>query len=354
MTKSKTVVLIPALNPDEKLITIVNELIDLGVYKIIVINDGSSDKCNNIFNDIKAKGIEVLAHETNKGKGRALKTGFEYIVKNSIDCIGVVTADADGQHSTKDITNIIKNLEKNQTKLILGSRAFDKKVPVKSVIGNTITRTLFKRAHGIFLKDTQTGLRAIPISYMKKLINIDGERFEFEMNMLIKAKENNVDIKEVDIETIYIDKNKQSKFKPMTDSAKVIGTLFKYVISSLLSFLIDIVIFGTLIFLLKQSMPKTYIIISTVVARTTSSILNFTINRKVVFGAKKNLKKQVVKYYSLCIIQMFLSGILVTIIHLFIKRQEVMIKVLVDIILFAISFKIQKNNVFKEDKNVCG
>lgn len=350
MRVNKIIVLIPALNPDTKLINTVEELMKKNINDIIVINDGSNEKSIDIFKQIENKGIKVLVHDINKGKGRALKTAFEYILEKSPDCVGVVTADADGQHATGDIINIINELDKEKDKLILGARAFDKNVPLKSKIGNVATRTLFKIAYGISLRDTQTGLRGIPMSYIKKLIDIEGERFEFEMNMLIETKVNNIEIKEITIETIYIDNNKQSKFKPIKDSMKVLNTFLKYILSSGMSFIIDIAIFSIMIKLLKTNMPNEYIILSTIIARMISSVFNFTINRNIVFKGKHNITKQIFSYYTLCIIQMGLSAILVNSIYHSSSVSETIIKILVDTVLFFISFKIQKIYIFKEGK----
>lgn len=221
----KVVVLIPAYNPDELLIKYINELNKLGIKDIIVVNDGSKE--TNIFNKIKDKCI-LINHEINKGKGNALKTGFKYYLDNYKEYYGVVSADDDGQHSPKDTYNVMKSLEENKDSLILGMRCFnEKQVPFKSKYGNKITTYTFERLYKKRINDTQTGLRGYPNKFIKECINIEGSNFEYEINVLIDAVKNNIDIKEIPIDTIYINNNEKTRFKGFSDSIKIYKLLFK-------------------------------------------------------------------------------------------------------------------------------
>ena len=218
--------IIPSYNPDDELIKLVNELRN-SFNKIIIVNDGSLS--SNIFDLLKEyPECIILKHQINYGKGKALKTAFKYYLDNlSNKYLGVVCLDADGQHLPSDAIKLIKELEK-EDKFILGTRLFDGKVPLRNKIGNRITSRVFKWIYKIYIKDTQTGLRAVPNRLIKELINIPGDRFEYELNVLIKLVKIKEEIKEVDIKTIYLKtSNKKSHFKVIKDSIRIYKTMFK-------------------------------------------------------------------------------------------------------------------------------
>lgn len=226
--KLDVVVLIPSLNPDNKLIKYIKELIKIGFKKIIIVNDGSDIKYNKYFNEVeKIKECILLKHDINYGKGRALKTGFDYYLKNFSDFNGIVTADSDGQHLPIDTLEVAHYLIKNKG-LILGARNFNKKeVPFKSKYGNKITTFVFEKLYKFKINDTQTGLRGISNDFINQITNLEGDRFEYEINMLIKAVKSNIQITEVPIKTIYIENNKSSHFNPIKDAFKIYSLLFK-------------------------------------------------------------------------------------------------------------------------------
>lgn len=347
--KDEVVILIPSLNPDERLTKLVKDLLVNGFKDIIVVNDGSSEEYNKYFKTIE-QNVIVLRHMVNLGKGRALKTGFnEYLGRFKEKC-GIITVDSDGQHKIEDITKVAKALVENKESLILGSRNFNlKNVPFRSKYGNKITRCIFKFLTGLNVSDTQTGLRGIPTRYISILMNIPGERFEFEMNMLMEAKENNIDITEERIETVYIQENKSSHFNPLKDSLKIYVIFLKYIFSSVISFIVDIVIYKIIFNGIINYIADYAIIISTVIARIISSLVNYSVNKNAVFKSSGN--KSIIKYYILCIIQMIISAVSVTVIYnLLNQRYEVLIKLIVDSIIFLINFKVQKEWVFRKEK----
>ena len=224
----KVVPIIPALNPDEKLIKSVKELIENGFEKIIIINDGSEKE--DIFQEIsKEKECVVLTHNINKGKGCALKTAFSYYKEKLInDYEGVITLDADGQHAIGDVINISNILVDNKL-FVLGTRLFNtKETPLRNKTGNRITSLVFEKLYGVYLKDTQTGLRAIPNHLIDLHLNTYGERFEYEINALIDLVKSYEKILQIDIKTVYLeDSNKKSHFNPLKDSYKIYKILFK-------------------------------------------------------------------------------------------------------------------------------
>lgn len=342
---------VPAYNPDEKLFL---DFLDKAVEEfsnIIVINDGSNVNCDSIFSKIESQYpvVKILKHSVNLGKGRALKTAFNTYLNEYPDCIGIVQADCDGQHCIEDVIACANSLKENQNCLILGARNFDEKdVPKKSKYGNKLTRWIFKLFIGITIKDTQTGLRAIGNELLKQFISTFGERYEYETNILIDCKTNNIEIKEVPIKTIYIEKNQTSKFNPIKDSLMIYKLFAKYIFSSLSAFVIDIILFSLFIKLFTNINldDKTKILLATVSARIISSLYNFKINAKMVF--KNMTKSSYIKYAILVLIQMFVSAFGVTYLSRRIGIDLTGIKIFVDMVIFMVNFVVQREFVFKK------
>ena len=346
-----TYVIVPSLNPDEKLCRTVNELLDIGLSRIIIVDDGSDDQ--HIGNFPKSDDrITVLHHRVNRGKGAALKSAFKYILRNCADAEIIVTVDGDGQHKPEDVVACVRAVAENKNCAVLGCRDFSaKNVPKRSRFGNRCTSGIFRVLCGIKISDTQTGLRAFPVSMLPLLLSIKGNRFEYETNMLLKFKQNGIEFTEVPIETVYIDENKTSHFRPIRDSLRVYKFILSYFFSSIISFLLDISVFYIICRLLYSALGGWIETAATVIARTVSSIVNYNINRTKVFDSKQKVKKSIVKYYVLAIPQMLVSAGLVTLIsHLLSATPELgtLIKIIVDVILFFVSYRIQQSWVFSD------
>lgn len=344
----QTAIIIPSLNPDQRMIDLIQNLKNAGFQLILIVNDGSSRKYAEFYdkaaNDF---GCKVLEHAINLGKGRALKTAFNYIITHWHNCTGAVTVDSDGQHSVQDIIRCMDELYRHQDCLILGSRDFSSgNVPFRSKAGNIITRQVLSMLCGISLSDTQTGLRGLSQKHMMEFLDVSGERFEYEMNMLIHAKEKKIRIMEIPIQTIYLENNKSSHFNPLTDSIKIYAMFFKFVLSAISSFAIDAILFVIFNAVFRNIIPDYYIIISTIIARIFSSIYNFTMNKNNVFQSKDNTKSTVIKYYVLCLLQMIASATGVTLLYKLLHVNEVIIKILVDFVLFLLGYRIQMKWVF--------
>ncbi|MFH1644679.1 MAG: glycosyltransferase family 2 protein [bacterium] len=222
------IVIIPAYKPGENLISFTKNLIQKNL-KIVVVDDGSGVEYQNVFDQLKNLNIIVLHHDRNLGKGRALKTGFNYCLNNVVDVFGVVTADDDGQHTFLDILKVVKRLKEKREELILGVRKFDKEVPFRSKLGNFVTKYFFYLITGQWLQDTQTGLRGIPIQYLSKLVKIRGEGYEYEINVLLNAKKLGIKIEQEPISTIYLHGNTASHFNPIKDSIKIYWSIIKFI-----------------------------------------------------------------------------------------------------------------------------
>lgn len=353
-------VIIPSLNPDEKIISTVKSLADEGFDDIILVDDGSDTEHKKRFEEAKAiPGVTLLVHEVNKGKGRAMKTAFEYILENRENKPNVITVDGDGQHLAVDVKRCIKLLEENPHAFVLGVRDFNQSnVPARSRFGNKVTRTVFRLLCGIKVSDTQTGLRAIPFEHLKLMTEIDGDRYEYETNQLFAIKQAGIEFKEEVISTVYIEENQTSHFRPIRDSIRIYGIIIRYIASSLASTLVDISLFTILNFIFGKIgfSNELRIVLAQFIARLVSSFVNFSINRKVVFKSKDNYAKTMVKYYILCACQLAASTGLVYLFSTIVFRLEdgsifdTLIKACVDGFLFLISFRIQQTWVFASRK----
>lgn len=348
-------VLIPTYNPTERIIEVVQSLISAGFQRLIIVDDGSRPDCSPIFARLgELPQCTVLHHEVNRGKGRGLKTGFTYILDNMPDCCGVVTTDDDGQHSPEDILRCAEKMEQTG-RAVLGARDFSGgDVPPRSRFGNNCTRFVFRALCGIKITDTQTGLRALPASYLPALAKLSGERFEYETNMLLEMKRLGLPFDEIRIQTIYNDKNSGSHFHPLRDSIKIYAVIFRFMLSSGLCSLIDIGLF-TLVNLLTAPLlgsEELRILIATVCARVISSLVNFLVNRSGVFRSGKNIRRAVVRYYTLAVCQLIVSYLCVSGISLLFgggaSIWQTVIKIAVDTALFFVSFGIQRDWVYAD------
>lgn len=352
----KTTVIVPSLNPDEKMVNTVKGIIADGFDDVIVVNDGSAPEYLAPFEEVgRLPEVTVLTHDVNYGKGRAMKTAFQYVLENRKDILGVITIDADGQHLPKDMRACVEAMEANPDKVILGVRDFSQpQVPFKSRAGNNITKTVFRLACGIRISDTQTGLRAIPYRHLPVMLQIEGDRYEYETNQLLVMKQKGIAFDEVVIDTVYIDDNASSHFHPFRDSFRIYWIILKFIGSSIASFLVDFILFTIINFCIRDSVMNddVRVLIATVGARVVSSIFNYTVNRKLVFKSDADGKKSAAKYFVLAVCQLTVSFILVDLVAekllgLGASFLESVIKIVVDCVLFFLSYQFQQRWVFK-------
>ncbi len=346
-------IIIPSLEPDERLPALVAELKKSELSPIVIVDDGSGEGYRAVFDELEGQGCTVLRHEVNRGKGRALKTAFAYLIDAYPDMIGCVTADSDGQHSPECIAKCKDALQKHTNSLVLGVRDFSgEDVPTKSRYGNNLTKWICKHLCGVNVSDTQTGLRAIPTEFMKELLELEGERFEFETRMLLAAK-GKFPIFEVPIKTIYDSKeNHTTHFNPVKDSIRIykifFGEIGKFLLSSLSSCVIDLVLFWlfTLVF---AELSIYYAAIATVLARVISATYNYLVNYILVFRSNASHKKSTLRYVLLAIVQMSLSAAAVTCLTFILPMiPDLAVKIPVDTVLFFASYLIQKKFVYSK------
>ena len=357
-------IIVPSYNPDEKLCQVVDAMLGAGFRDLVLVNDGSRPENTQPFRDAATRpGVTVLTHEVNKGKGRALKTAFHWCIQNRPEIDGVVTVDGDNQHNAKDVLACAQAMVRQPDKIWLGCRDFSlEQVPFRSRFGNTLTRGVMKLA-GVSVTDTQTGLRAIPAKYLPLMCRIEGERYEYETQMLLSLRSEKIELGQVSIDTVYIEENQTSHFDPIKDSWKIYKIIFRHMFRSLRSFgafaassaacfLIDAGLFTLLnAVVLKSVADGGRELASSLGARAVSSAVNFLLNRNLVFRSRSAPGKSAVRYYALVVAQGSVSALLVYLINSLLHVSNVMetvIKIPVEMALFLVSYSIQKKWVFRD------
>ncbi len=341
-TTTKRIALIPAYMPSGKLTELVRGLSRRG-FSVVVVDDGSGSGFGTIFEDCTYDSV-VLAHRENKGKGAALKTGLRFIQRTFDAPYTVVTLDADGQHSIEDALKVSAMAERCLSALVLGCRSFsgeNVKVPKKSMFGNKITRTVFRAASGLDVSDTQTGLRAFSDRHISRMTEISGDRYEYEMNVLMEYARQGLQIREVPIETIYIDNNSSSHFRPVGDSARIYKEILKFSASSLLSFGLDYLLF-CLFSLLTGS-----VVLSNISARVISASANFEMNRRLVFNSRKNVTRSAAQYFALALFILVCNTLMLKLLVTFTPLGQYAAKIITEMAMFAVSWTVQKTVIFK-------
>lgn len=343
----KYIIVIPAYNPENTVVDIVKELLDAGFGKVVIVDDGSTSG-NDIFDVINnMANTKVLRHCVNQGKGRALKTAINYVLSCCEDYRGIVTVDADGQHKTEDIKACARVLNEDCTRraIVLGCRSFsgeEVKIPFRSKFGNVCTKNVLRYLCNIRISDSQTGLRGIPMNLLPEFLAIKGERYEYEMNMLLYAVENKVYMQEVSIETVYENNNKTSHFNPLKDSLKIYMTIAKYSFASIISVVLD-----NAVFIIGGTYTNN-IWLLTFCGRFVSAITNFTMNKQLVFKKEGDWAKCAIKYLCLVVVSGVLSALCVSSISTFLPKVNIIIvKLFVETLLFFLNFYFQKNVVFR-------
>ena len=361
---SRISVVLPSLDPDEKLHLVIEGLLEYGFTDIILVNDGSKKENLHYFEEEAAAHpdiIHLLHHEVNKGKGAALKNAFRWFLANRPEGIGVVTVDGDNQHHPEDTRACAEHMMETG-RLTLGCRDFNQAdVPARSSFGNKTTSLIFKIFVGMTISDTQTGLRAIGREDLEILTAVPGDRFEYETNMLLAMKENGIPFDEVKIRTVYIEENKSSHFHPIRDSWRIYKLIlkhfFRYTLSSLASAVVDTGAYVLLTVLLRPFV-KGFALTSVagVAARVISSLLNFFLNKKLVFNSKVSTGKAMARYYALAIPQMAAQVLLTQGVYTLFGIPDTatglrtLLYALVMTALYVLSFVIQQRWVFAADK----
>ena len=356
-------VILPSLDPDEKLIAVIEGLLEVGFQDILLINDGSKQENLHYFTDAAAAHPEVtlLHHAVNRGKGAALKTAFNYFLVHRPEGVGVVTVDGDGQHHKLDILACAEAM-KEHDEFVLGVRDFDHPdVPARSRFGNKTTCGIFKLFVGMKVSDTQTGLRAIPRKELPAILAIEGDRFEYETNMLLQMKQKSIPFREVKIRTVYIEENKSSHFRVIQDSWRIykliLAHFFKYTLVSLSSAVIDEGCYIAFSGILKALLTGFALTASaTVGARVISSLFNFFMNKKVVFQSGVKTGLALLRYYAFALPMLAAQTLLTHGAYMLLGISEdaaglrAVIYAVVMAVLYFVSYMVQQRWVFREKR----
>jgi len=339
---SKVAALIPAYNPSNGLIDLVRGISKSSFEVVVVVDDGSGRECDSTFAEIeKIEKVVLLRHAVNLGKGAALKTGLNQCCFGGY--AGVVTMDADGQHLLEDSLKVAEALKTHSESLIMGVREFDKNVPLRSKVGNSITKYLFRLLTGQKLADTQSGLRGIPMSLIRSLLRIDSNRYEFELDMLLACKHMGRNIVQQPITTLYADQNRSSHFNPLIDSMRIYFVLFRFALAAISSALID-----NAVFILVYSLSPG-IFLAQVSARAISMGFNYLAVKKVAFYSDLKHRKTFPKYLSLVVVSGLVSYLLIKVLNSLLGISVVPAKLIAESVVFLANFAIQRDFIFTRD-----
>ncbi len=358
------IIIIPAYKPDEKLIALLSALKEKTPAHLLLVNDGSGKEYDSVFEKAESLCDTLLVHPENRGKGAALKTAFSHLIQCGKADEIICTADADGQHLPEDILACLQDAEKNPGTLVLGSRSFRGDVPARSRFGNTVSRHTFHLLMGKRVFDTQTGLRAFTGDLLPLFVSIEGDRYEYEMRMLCTAVKKKIPVREIEIQTVYIEENKSSHFNPVKDALRIYGLLFRFalgnlfelisfILSSCLAFLVDAAAFYLLFTHLFPHLfaeERFVSFFSLLAARILSSCVNFWVNGKVVF---QNLEKPFRSFffYALLVVGIFFANEFILSFLIFnLHFHALAAHILAQVVCFPISFLIQKFLIFRKSK----
>lgn len=361
---SRISVVLPSLDPDEKLTAVIDGLLEYGFSDIILVNDGSKQENLHYFTDAADRHPEIhlLHHEVNRGKGAALKTAFTWFLANRPEAYGVVTVDGDNQHHPEDTRACCEHMLQTGH-VTLGCRDFTlDHVPARSRFGNHTTSLVFKIFCGMTLSDTQTGLRAIPRDALEVFNTVSGDRFEYETNMLLAMKTEGIAYDEVKIRTVYIEENKSSHFHAIRDSWRIykliLAHFFRYTISSLVSAGVDTLSYALLGAILSKVLHG--LVLTAVAgggARIISSLLNFYLNKKLVFRSDVKTGTAILRYYALALPLMAAQVLLTQGVYALFGISDnagglrTLLYAIVMAALYFVSYSIQQRWVFAKHKS---
>lgn len=345
-TTPSAVVVIPALEPGPELVELVAALAAHGVESVVV-DDGSGPDHAVTFDVCEVLGARVLHLPVNRGKGAALRAAFT-LVQSELPGRGVVTADADGQHTLADVLRVIEALDAPRTatgpgEIVLGVRSFARgEVPLRSWFGNAVSARLFEAVSGVRLGDTQTGLRGIPATLLDWAGTVPGDRYEYEYTMLVAAARQGITLRQLPIATVYVDENATSHFRPLRDSLRVLAPVLAFAGSGLAAFAIDT---GLLLGAVALGAP---VWLGMTLARTVSGGANFTINRHLVFrsGRRTPLRRALTGYVALAAV-VLAGGVAIVGALTALGMPLVAAKITSDLLLFVLSYVVQKLIVFR-------
>lgn len=370
-------ILIPAYEPDKRMIEFIQKLRSSCAHRILIVDDGSGPAYDALFREAGDLGCIVLRAEVNRGKGAALKRGFAYLYAerddggNRRETEGVVCADCDGQHTVEDTLRLAELALKHPGAMVLGKRDFsagNEDVPARSMIGNIVTRFAFALIVGVRIYDVNTGLRAYSADMLERLIRVPGERFEYEMNLLTRCRRNGFRVIEDPIATVYEREKHTSHFRTLADTARVSAALALFSLSSMAAFGVDLAVywailrfwFGLDVWTTPPNLSNPFqafaaggmaagLFWAVVIARLVSGTLNYAMNSRLVFG--RGTRNSPLKYILLAVVILAANYWLQLLLVGWLKWPAMGAKLLTEAALFAVSFLAQRMFVFATAAN---
>lgn len=344
------VVLVPAYEPDDRLVALVVALRAARPHvPVVVVDDGSGAAYAHVLAAAGRAGAEVLTQPVNRGKGAALRTGVAHVIARHPGA-GLVCADCDGQHTVPDVLAVADRTARGDAAVVLGARRFTGAVPLRSRFGNAATRVAFRLGTGVPVQDTQTGLRGYPSAMLPWLLDVPGDRFEYELAVLLRAADEGKHVVEVPIATVYLDANASSHFRPLVDSVRVYAPLLRFAGSSFVGFAVDTVALLALVALTGS------LLAGTAGARLLSGAANFALNRRWVFrhrqpGGRGSLPRQALAYTVLAA-TLLLAGYTALRVLTGVGVPLLAAKVGTDVTLLLVGYRVQRTAVFRADDRV--
>jgi glycosyltransferase involved in cell wall biosynthesis len=213
----KCCVLIPTYNNATSLATVVNDILQYSA-DVCIVNDGSTDNTLEILNQFPS--VKLYSYEKNRGKGWALRQGFEFARKQGYDY--AITIDSDGQHYADDLPVFLKALDQEHNAIFIGARNMNQStVPGKSSFGNKFSNFWFRFETGIDLPDTQSGYRLYPIRSLEKLHFLT-IKYEFEIEVIVRAAWSGINIRSVPVRVYYPPADERiTHFRPFQDFSRI-------------------------------------------------------------------------------------------------------------------------------------
>jgi glycosyltransferase involved in cell wall biosynthesis len=336
-----TPILIPAFQPGSQLPALVEQLVQRAVSLIVIVDNASGPDYAGVFESCSAfPQVRILRHPANLGKGASLKTGIRYVLESFPDSGGVVTADADGQHDPDDIVAVAQALARNPECLVIGCRQFDRQVPLRSRVGNRLTRALSRVILGQRVQDSQTGLRGLPVKVLADFLDLPSNGYEFELEMLIAAKHLGLTIVEQRIRTIYEPGNPTSHFDPLRDSLKIYRVLFRFSLLWLLTTALDCLAF----YFAYHTAAS--VLAAQVIGRSAAGLFNYSPARKAAFLSRERHGVLIPRYILVAVASAGASYGLIRLLANFFGMDPIRAKIIAESLLFAVNFILMRDFVF--------
>jgi len=340
------VLVIPAHRPSANLPDLVAEVMEdpsQCIQAAVVVDDGNGPECADVFERLASlANVTVLHHAANLGQGAALKTGFNYALVNYPGAIGIVAADADGQHAPADIVGVARVLLEHPRNIVLGARQFGPDVPLRSRFGNVLTRHIFRVFTGRQVSDTQTGLRGWPREACLRNLRLDMNGFDFQLECLLRAE---APMREIPIQTIYLDGNRSSHFNPIRDSMRIYFLFLRYCGSSLFAAAVDSAVFYPLLFLTGN------IALSQFAGRAVAGLANFPVVRNLVLKSGSSVPLALAKYVALLAGSGLISYGMIQLFHSQFGLPVAVAKIVAELLLFIANFVIQRDLIFTRKRS---